>query len=51
MKSLTILSTLCFTGLMLSGLWLRTGWSTALLLAGGVLFLLGVPRAMKQGVR
>lgn len=31
-------------GLMLGGLWLREEWSTALLIAGGVLFVLGVPR-------
>lgn len=31
-------------GLMLTGLWLRTQWSTPLLLAGGVLFVFAVPR-------
>ncbi len=33
-------------GLMLSGLWFPGQWSTILLLGGGVLFFLGVPRGL-----
>jgi hypothetical protein len=32
--------------LMLGGLWLTEAWSTILLIAGGALFLLGVPRGV-----
>ena len=32
--------------LMLAGLWLDTSWSTFLLLGGGVLFFVGVPRKL-----
>lgn len=37
------------SGLMLAGLWLDPSWSTPLLVAGGILFFLGVPRRAWNG--
>ena len=35
-------------GLMLAGLWGGAGYATALLIAGGVLFAIGVPRRIAK---